>query len=73
MAMEIEVLFVGSTGVGKSFLCNQIFEMYSSPTIRLESGASLAAVTRKFEGKKFTYVDIPGFVDKKDDCTPFIG
>jgi len=46
MAMEKEFLFVGATGVGKSFLCNQIFEMYNSPTRFECGGASLTAVTR---------------------------
>jgi len=77
LAIENTILFVGATGVGKSYLCNRIFEMYNSPS-RFESGASLTAVTGTlqqgrvaFEGRQFTIVDSPGFFDtKQDDSTP---
>lgn len=71
----MSIIFVGNTGVGKSYICNKLFEKCSS-SIRFEShgGAdsctqSLQAGAINYKGKTYTVVDSPGFFDTEGSGT----
>lgn len=63
------IVFVGNTGVGKSYICNKIFENCGSSS-RFLSSDSVVSVTSSlqqapitFQDQNYTIVDSPGFFD----------
>jgi len=70
--MENAIVMIGNTGVGKSFVCNKIFEMTGSSQ-EFNSSSSVGSVTGdlqqgtiNFSGNTYTLVDTPGFFDCSD-------
>jgi len=75
VAIKKAIVLVGVTGVGKSTLCNYIFQIFGRRRV-FKCGASLLAVTDQlqtecigFQGKLFTIVDNPGFFDTQQNST----
>lgn len=67
--MENAIVLIGNTGVGKSFICNKIFEVTGSKQ-EFNSSSSIGSVTGDlqqgkitYKGNSYTLVDTPGFFD----------
>ncbi len=61
------IIFCGNTGVGKSYICNRIFEIHGVATrFKSSETGSIQHGTIDHDGKNFTIVNTPGFIDNYD-------